>query len=142
MERKESGGGGAKARVLLVTESEEGTERFIAAAKVKEEDGARVFTFEEDGARYTVHTGTPARLMREGAIAYELVLDVSRETPARIRTEYGEIAASVKTSRAESEHGIETTRFEADYSLFFSEEERKHRIKFSARPVRGGGKGG
>ena len=130
-----------KARVLLVTKSEEGTERFVSSAKMHEEGDARAFAFEEGGARYIIRTGAPARLIREGEISYELVLDPLRETQVLIRTGYGEIEAVVRVSRLTERRSFEETELEAEYSLYYSGEEQKHRIKFSARSERDGGKG-
>lgn len=130
-----------KARVLLVTKSEEGTERFVTSAQMREEDGARAFAFEEGDAHYIIRTGAPARVTRKGDIAYELVLDPVREMPVIIYTSYGEIEAVVRVLRFRQESNREESRIEADYSLFFSGEEHKHKIKFSARLERDGGKG-
>lgn len=130
-----------KARVLLVTKSEEGTERFVTSAQMQEEGGARAFAFEEGGAHYIMRTGAPARVTRKGDIAYELVLDPVREMPVIIHTSYGEIEAVVRVLRFREERSDGEINIEADYSLFFSGEEHKHKIKFSARFERDGGKG-
>ena len=125
----------------MIAESPSGTERFTAPAAVAEEGGRPVYTFAHDGARFRIAEGEALRVVREGEIAYELILDTRAETQSVIFSPFGEIPVRVRTLRAECVRQGERLALDCAYVLDFSGELQRHQLRFSVRPQAAGKEG-
>ncbi len=121
-----------KTKVLLRTESEEGTQRIAAQAEWTETEGGLSFFFEKEGAAFTVRPGIPARIERMGGLRYVLELDPDRETDAVIASPYGELSAKVRVRRAAFDKDAHRLQFFCEYALDFSGEVHAHTVAFTA----------
>lgn len=79
--------------------------------------GERLYRFAAEGGHFFVRAGACVRIERRGGIAYAFDWQPLAETPARIATPYGEIAAAVYTHALECGERDGAFRIAADYEL-------------------------